>query len=67
MKKIEEVNLEKILPSNGPSADEVTKYLSKYKNELNLVTIFDRIEGFNFVNVSSCMESIANTLKRKCR
>ena len=33
MKKIEEVNLEKILPSNGPSVDEVTKYLSKYKNE----------------------------------
>ena len=33
MKKIEEVNLEKILPSNGPSVDEVAKYLSKYKNE----------------------------------
>ena len=33
MKSIEEVNLEKILPSNGPSVDEVTKYLSKYKNE----------------------------------
>ena len=33
MKKIEEVNLKKILPSNGPSIDEVAKYLSKYKNE----------------------------------
>ena len=33
MKKIEEVNLEKILPSNGPSVNEVAKYLSKYKNE----------------------------------
>ena len=33
MAAIEEVNLEKILPSNGPSVDEVAKYLSKYKNE----------------------------------
>ena len=33
MTGIEEVNLKKILPSNGPSVDEVAKYLSKYKNE----------------------------------
>ena len=33
MKKIEEVNLEKILPSNGPSINEVKKYLEKYSDE----------------------------------
>ena len=33
MKSIEEVNLESILPSNGPSINEVKKYLNKYKNE----------------------------------
>ena len=30
---IEEVNLEKILPSNGPSINEVKKYLEKYSDE----------------------------------
>ena len=33
MATIEEVNLEKILPSNGPSINEVKKYLEKYSNE----------------------------------
>jgi len=33
MAAIEEVNLEKILPSNGPSIDEVKKYLEKYNDE----------------------------------
>tara|TARA_B100000287_G_scaffold279427_1_gene263320 strand:+ start:910 stop:1773 length:864 start_codon:yes stop_codon:yes gene_type:complete len=33
MKSIEEVNLEKILPSNGPSIGEVKKYIGKYSNE----------------------------------
>ena len=33
MKSIEEVNLEKILPSNGPSINEVKKYLEKYSDE----------------------------------
>ena len=33
MKSIEEVNLEKILPSNGPSIKEVKKYLEKYSDE----------------------------------
>ena len=33
MKSIEEVNLEKILPSNGPSINEVKKYLEKYSGE----------------------------------
>ena len=33
MAAIEEVHLEKILPSNGPSIDEVKKYLEKYSEE----------------------------------
>ncbi len=33
MAAIEEVNLEKILPSNGPSIKEVKKYLEKYSEE----------------------------------
>ena len=33
MKSIEEVNLKSILPSNGPSIDEVKKYLEKYNDE----------------------------------
>ena len=33
MASIEEVNLEKILPSNGPSIKEVKKYLEKYSDE----------------------------------
>ena len=33
MAAIEEVNLEKILPSNGPSINEVKKYLKKYSDE----------------------------------
>ena len=33
MAAIEEVNLEKILPSNGPSIREVKKYLEKYSDE----------------------------------
>ena len=33
MAPIEEVNLEKILPSNGPSIKEVKKYLEKYSEE----------------------------------
>ena len=33
MKSVEEVNLEKILPSNGPSINEVKKYLKKYSDE----------------------------------
>ena len=33
MTAIEEVNLEKILPSNGPSISEVKKYLEKYSDE----------------------------------
>jgi len=33
MVKIEEVSLEKILPSNGPSINEVKKYLEKYSDE----------------------------------
>ena len=33
MTSIEEVNLKKILPSNGPSINEVDKYLKKYSDE----------------------------------
>ena len=33
MKEIEEVSLESILPSNGPSINEVKKYLEKYAEE----------------------------------
>ena len=33
MKSIEEVNLKSILPSNGPSINEVKKYLQKYNEE----------------------------------
>ena len=33
MAAIEEANLEKILPSNGPSINEVKKYLEKYSDE----------------------------------
>ena len=39
MKLVEEVNLESILPSNGPSINEVKKYLNKYKNEYIVVKI----------------------------
>ena len=39
MKSVEEVNLESILPSNGPSINEVKKYLNKYKNEHIVVKI----------------------------
>jgi len=39
MKSVEEVNLESILPSNGPSINEVKKYLNKYKNEYIVVKI----------------------------
>ena len=39
MKSIEEVNLESILPSNGPSIEEVKKYLNKYKNEYICIKI----------------------------
>ena len=39
MKSTEEVNLESILHSNGPSINEVKKYLNKYKNEYIVVKI----------------------------
>ena len=39
MKSTEEVNLESILPSNGPSIEEVKKYLNKYKNEYIVIKI----------------------------
>ena len=39
MKSTEEVNLDSILPSNGPSINEVKKYLNKYKNEYIVVKI----------------------------
>ena len=39
MKSIEEVNLKSILPSNGPSTNEVKKYLNKYKNEYIIIKI----------------------------
>jgi len=39
MNLAEEENLKKILPSNGPSIDEVKKYLKKYKNEYIVVKI----------------------------
>ena len=39
MKSVEEVNLKSILPSNGPSINEVKKYLNKYKNEYIVVKI----------------------------
>ena len=39
MKSVEEVNLESILPSNGPSINEVKKYLNKYKNEYIVIKI----------------------------
>ena len=39
MKSIEEVNLESILPSNGPSIEEVKKYLNKFKNEYIVIKI----------------------------
>ena len=39
MKSIEEVDLKKILPSNGPSIQEVKKYLDKYKNEYIVIKI----------------------------
>ena len=39
MKSIEEVNLASILPSNGPSIEEVKKYLNKYKNEYIVIKI----------------------------
>ena len=39
MKSGEEVNLESILPSSGPSIKEVKKYLNKYKNEYIVVKI----------------------------
>ena len=37
MTAIEEVNLEKILPSNGPSINEVKKYLDKYNDEFIVI------------------------------
>ena len=37
MKSIEEVNLKSILPSNGPSIDEVKKYLEKYNDETIII------------------------------
>ena len=39
MKLVEESYLESILPSNGPSIDEVKKYLNKYKNQYIVVKI----------------------------
>ena len=33
MSSIEEINLKTILPKNGPSIDEVKKYLEKYNDE----------------------------------
>ena len=39
MAEIEEVNLEKILPSNGPDINEAKKYLNKYKNECICIKI----------------------------
>jgi len=39
MKSAEEVNLKSILPSNGPSINEVKKYLNKYKDEYIVVKI----------------------------
>ena len=29
------MNLENIIPKDGPSIEEVKKYIEKYKNELN--------------------------------
>jgi len=31
------MDLEKILPKNGPPIDEVSKYIEKYKNDLIVI------------------------------
>ena len=39
MAPVEEENLKSILPSNGPSINEVKKYLNKYRNEYIVIKI----------------------------
>ena len=51
MKSIEEVNLESILPSNGPSINEVKKYLDKYKNEYIIIKIGGSLNDESFFKI----------------
>jgi acetylglutamate kinase len=59
MTAIEEADLKKILPSNGPSIQEVKKYLDKYKNEYIILKCGGRIlsetELFNIFVKDVCL------------
>ena len=63
MQKISEEEIKKILPSNGPSFDEVQKYLNKYNNEFIVVkcggSVLDNKNLFNnFINDISILNKL---------
>ena len=63
MKKIGEVNLETILPSDGPSFEEVKKYLDKYNKEYIVIkcggsVLVDQGLFNNFINDISILNKL---------
>ena len=63
MQKISEEEIKKILPSNGPSFDEVQKYLNKYNDEFIVVkcggSVLDNKNLFNnFINDISILNKL---------
>ena len=57
------MDLEKILPENGPPITEVTKYIEKYKNDLIVIkyggnVLIDRSVFNNFISDLSILNKL---------
>ena len=57
------MNLENILPADGPPLDQVTKYIEKYKNELIVIkyggnVLIDRNVFNNFITDLSILNKL---------
>ena len=57
------MNLEKILPKDGPPINEVTKYIEKYKNDLIVIkyggnVLIDRNVFNNFITDLSILNKL---------
>ncbi len=58
------MDLEKILPKDGPPINEVTKYIEKYKNDLIVIkyggnVLIDRNVFNNFITDLSVLNKLA--------
>ena len=67
--KLTDEELKKILPDNGPTLEEVQKYIKKYKNDLIVIkyggnVFIDRNIFNNFISDLSILDYAANNGKK---